>query len=783
MSSAYSILFLSIFLLISKFEGYSQHIQQTVKGKVFDIVTQIPLTGATVILKKDSTIFARIADENGNYRFEKILVGRYSMEFRFIGYETYLLNDVLVTSSKPVTENVGLKESFSEIDEVVLKAQVRKDVPLNPLASISARTFTVEETRRYAGGFDDPGRMAASFAGVAGGNPNDNALSIRGNAPKYVLWRIEGVEVHNPNHFATMLVEGGGVVSMLSAQILSNSDFYTGAFPAEYGNALSGVFDMNLRTGNNEKREWGFQAGTLGIDFFGEGPFIKGKSSSYVFNYRHATTAFMKNFIPEGQLPIYKDFSFKLNFPTNKSGIFSVWMTASIDDNNSDAVEDTSEWKSLEDGIRYTWNGQSVLGGIRHKYIFNSKSWINSSISTSQYDFSDKNELFNSGIYDTVDLTKNYTSKINLTSVITHKFNKKNMNKTGIIVSYNLYEIDIQKKSISGFPDDVFIFEEGNTGFHQFFSQNRWDINSNLSLNYGFHSLWFWLNGSKTFEPRVSLTYKFMKTNTINIAYGNHSQIEPLIIYFAEVPIDSQHYCTPNKILKPSRSNHFIIGYDKSFGEHLRFKTEIYYQHLYHIPAMYNNYYSLINFKKEYFINDSLFNIGNGINKGIDVTIERFLADNYYFLITGSLFDTKYSINNKEYSTRWDYDFAANILAGKEFVLGKEKSNIIGLNIRIAFQGGERAHPVDIEVSKQQKTIIYNYNRLWEERYPNLLFIDFTATYIINKLKYTSTFAVQLKNLTMEKSIYYYQYNIKNNSVELTGKSFIFPNISYKIEF
>jgi hypothetical protein len=291
---------------------------QTIRGTVIDQDSEIPLPGATVLITSPAHTQGVISDPDGLFRAEGVPVGRYDIEVRFVGYEPRIIPEILVTSSRPVVLEIRLLESLSEIESVEIRAQTRKDIPINRMAFSSARTFTVEETRRFAGGFDDPGRMAATFAGVAGGSPNDNALSIRGNAPKGLLWRVEGVAVPNPNHFAGMLVEGGGIVSLVSGQLLNNSDFFTGAFPVEYGNALSGVFDMNLRSGNNEKRGWGLQVGTLGIDAFGEGPFVKGKNASYLFNYRYSTTALLKDLIPEGQLPIFQDLSLNSISPPQK---------------------------------------------------------------------------------------------------------------------------------------------------------------------------------------------------------------------------------------------------------------------------------------------------------------------------------------------------------------------------------------------------------------------------------------------------------------------------------
>ena len=283
-----TILFTTI-LLFSIMRPQAQTVSQTLKGRVTDKASYISLPGATVLVEADGSFTGTTTDSEGYFRIEHLPVGRYTLTISFIGYKPESVAELLISSGKETVLEVGLTEMVSEINEVLVKAHTRKDRPLNSMAAISARSFSVEETRRYAGGMDDPARMAAAFAGVATGNLQDNAIIIRGNSPKGVLWRVEGVEVPNPNHFSGGNVAGGGFVNIISSQVLANSDFFTGAFPAEYGNALAGVFDIRLRTGNSEKRENTFQIGMHGVDFAGEGPFVKGKRASYLFNYRYST--------------------------------------------------------------------------------------------------------------------------------------------------------------------------------------------------------------------------------------------------------------------------------------------------------------------------------------------------------------------------------------------------------------------------------------------------------------------------------------------------------------
>ncbi len=772
-------------LLLLPCSIHSQTPVQTIRGTVIDQDVEIPLPGATVIITSPGFSRGVISDQAGLFRAEGLPVGRYNIEVRFVGYEPRIIPELLLISSRPVVVEIRLQELVSEIEEVEVKAQVRKDIPINRMAFSSARTFTVEETRRFAGGFDDPGRMAASFAGVAGGSPNDNALSIRGNAPKALLWRLEGVAVPNPNHFAGMLVEGGGIVSLVSGQLLNNSDFFTGAFPVEYGNALSGVFDMNLRSGNNEKRGWGLQLGTLGLDAFGEGPFVKGRKASYIFNYRYSTTALLKDLIPEGQLPVFQDLSFKLTFPTSRAGTFSVWGLGGLDVNGSEPETDSTRWENEWDRMKYEWTGKTGIAGFKHRYILREKTAIHTSLTASYSQFTDSREIYQSdGSYVDFEYAENITTMMSISSVVTHKYNRKISQRTGVVVSRISYDIGIRAADSPGDPVVEYGSEKGVTGHLQGFSQLRWKVNHSVTLNGGIHSMLFFLNNAVTLEPRLGITYRFLNGNSVGLAYGNHSQVEPLPAYFYSVVSASGETHKPNLDLSPSRSNHFVASYHRLLAQNLRMTAEVYHQRLYHIPVKPGDQYSLINYKQEYLIKDSLSNEGTGTNTGFDLTVERFLHNNWYFLVTGSYIDSKYRTGGeRRYNTRWDYGYVLNLLGGREFFLGKKRDKILGVNARIVFQGGERTHPVDENQSITAQEVVYDLDRAWEERYPDTYFVDFTVTLRVNKKRYASIWGIQIKNMLLENSVFHHQFNQKEQKVEITGEGFIFPNISYKIEF
>ena len=302
---------------------------------------------ATIVIKDSDPIVGTVSDEDGNFLLPAVHVGRQTIQISMVGYDTYEIKELLLRSGQITDLKIGMQQSTAKLDEIVVR--VNKSTPLNSMATVSARQFSVEETQRYAGGMDDPARLTTSFAGVASPSLSSNGISVRGNNPDGLLWRIDGVEVPNPNHFANLTISGGGLMSAINNQTMSNSDFYTGAFPAEYGNASSGVFDIKLREGNANKRQYAFELGLLGIGAMAQGPFSKKSDATYLVNYRNSTMALLAPMLPDDAgLLKYQDLAFKTNFPTKKSGTFSFWGIGALDGVDTNA-EDSSEWESNSD--------------------------------------------------------------------------------------------------------------------------------------------------------------------------------------------------------------------------------------------------------------------------------------------------------------------------------------------------------------------------------------------------------------------------------------------------
>jgi hypothetical protein len=347
-------LLLILFLALSTKAETNRLSEQTVRGKVIDQDSKSPIIGASVIIVGSNPIMGTSTDLDGNFRIEKVPVGRIELQISYLGYEKKSIPNIVVGSGKEPVLTIEIIESIVKLEDIVVTGQRRKQEALNEMATVSAKVFTVEETKRYAGTFNDPARMVSAFAGVTGDPSGNNDIIVRGNSPKGILWNLEGVEIPNPNHFAN---EGasGGPINALNGAMLANSDFFSGAFAPEYGNAYSGVFDMKLRTGNNEKQEYSLSGGALGFDGTIEGPIKEGYGGSYLVNYRYSSLGLLDDLgiVDFFGVPKYQDISFKINLPTQNAGSFSIFGLGGLSSIDQKDFDETNE-DYVQRGIPYT---------------------------------------------------------------------------------------------------------------------------------------------------------------------------------------------------------------------------------------------------------------------------------------------------------------------------------------------------------------------------------------------------------------------------------------------
>ena len=762
----------------------AQTLTQTVKGTVYDHSTRDPLIGAHIILVGSDPLKGTTVDLDGTYYLTEVPVGRQTLEFRMMGYQPQLVTEVLVTSAKEVILDITLKQEARELDEIVVSYQAVTDRVLNEMVAVSGKQFTVEETQRYAGGLNDPARLVSAFAGVATPSVSNNGISVRGNSPSGLLWRIEGVEVPSPNHFADLTIAGAGALTVLSSQTMGNSDFMTGAFPAEYGNASSGVFDINLRSGNSSHNEHSLEAGVLGVGFATEGPFKKGSKATYLLNYRYSTLGLIGAFLPDDAgILKYQDLSFKVKIPTKNAGTFSLWGLGAYDAIDVEALE-PEEWESKEDRENSQTSMYMFASGLNHKLALNSKMFLNSSLAISGHGLSFKEQYLNDELQPIPqsDAEKNHY-KLTLQSSLTTYFTEDHFNSTGFYLNSLGYDMVIDDaENIGSLPGNI-IKGKGQSLFLQFYSQSQFSLSDRLTMNAGFHTQYFQLNQEFSFEPRVSVNYQLSPKSNLALGYGIHSKIEPLALYF----VKDQQGNQPNKDLKLMKSNQVVLSFNSMLTDHLKLRIEPYYQYLNEVPVAADGYVSTLNITDNLFFNQVLVSQGTGRNVGVDVTLERYLHNGFYYMLTGSVFDSKYTANDGiQRNTRFNKNYVVNALIGKEWPVGRHKNNSLSANIRVNYLGGNSIEAIDLARSVEAQDVVYGETGgalSFADKHKDTPISSFTISYRKNKKKHSSVWSLQVLNSGQTEEFDKHIFNTNTQMIDTKYSSVVIPNLSYRIEF
>lgn len=774
--------------------AFAQSGVQTIRGTVVDKDAQMPLIGATVTVIDLDPVMGAVTDVDGYFKLEGVPVGRRDIEVSYLGYEPLLMRSVMLTSSKELVLQVELTESTINMQEIVVTARHDKSGTLNEMAVVSARSFSVEETSRYAGSFYDPARMAQNFAGVSVGAGEDlfNEIVIRGNSPRGVLWRLEGIDIPNPNHFGAM-GNSGGAISMLSSSTLSNSDFYTGAFPAEFGNALSGVFDLRMRNGNNEKPEYAFMIGALGIEAAAEGPFSPRSRASYLVNYRYSTLAALKavGLNPVGDvLPEYQDLSFKINMPTRKAGTFALFGLGGKNRSYFNPKPDSLVWNGKYDNWGFEETQTVGTVGLSHRLLLSDNSYLHTVVAaSSNSNRSEENWLDAADGYRSIEdeRTDIRDNTYRATVVYNHKLNARNMIRAGVIFSH--FDFDFTHDEDDGEGLKRLFDNHGQTGFFQAFSQWKFRIDDYLTLNTGLHYSLMTLNGNYAVEPRAALQWKLSPKHTLSASLGLHSKLEHIAVYLFEGTLSDGAVRRPAKDLELTKAVHAVLGYDYSFNDNLRLKTELYYQYLYDVPVDASDPTSTRSIINAFDIWDVIgvekaSNDGTGRNYGLDLTIEKFFSNQYYFLVTGSLFDSRYTpIDGKTYNTRFNGNYQLNLLGGKEFKVGRGKNNIFGLNGRFILSGGNRFTPIDLEASREKGSVVYLEDQRFAERAGAYYRMDVGLSYRINKSKVTHSIMLDVQNVTNRLNVFTKYYDEDTQNIETFYQTGLLPVFNYRVEF
>ncbi len=788
---------LKLFILCATFFLNAQ--TGTIKGLIIDKQSEIPLPGASIELLNQDKAVGAITDENGYFTLNNVPLGRQTIRINYVGYEPITMPNLDVTTGKDVTVNVSLTEAFGQLDAVILTSETSKDRTVNKLAAISARQFSMEEVNRFSGGRGDVGRLASNFAGVSAPDDSRNDIVVRGNSPTGLLWRLEGVPIPSPNHFST-LGTTGSPVSALNPNMLKNSDFITSAFPAEYGNALGGVFDLGFRKGNTDDYEFTTQIGAFtGVEAMAEGP-LGNKQGSFLVAGRYSLIGLVGGG-GTSATPNYSDISYNIDLGTGTYGNVSLF--GIIGNSDIDLLGDQAEKDDLfaaKDENSFVKSNFHVFG-INHRITLGKKSYIKTvaSISGSGNNFTEDRIIdIDTPDERTIKYTEsdNKQNRITFSSLFNSKISNKITLRTGMLFenlklkSYLRDRDEQPDLNNDGDPDlYTFIDTDERLNLFQPYIQGRFRLTEKLTLNAGLHSQYSSLNSQFVIEPRAAINYKIAPKHSLSLGYGIHHQTIPLPILFLNEDINGELVQT-NRNLDFVKSDHYVLGYDVKLAKSWRAKAEVYYQNITKaaVEAFPSSYSSLTEGADFGFNNSvvSLKNEGTGYNQGVELTVEKFFSNGFYGLLTSSFFESKYKgSDGVERNSPFNNGYVTNLLAGKEITVGKAQKNVLFFDTRFTISGGRYYTPADLEASRQAGFEVLLDDQAFSKQYDNYMRWDFKVGFKINskKKKLSHQFYVDIQNLTNRKNIFERRYNRLTNNIDRVDQIGLFPDVGYRFRF
>ncbi len=790
-------------LLVIAIVATSQEISQTITGSIKDNVTGEPIIGANIIVIGSSPIIGTASDIYGQFKLDDIPVGLVSLKISFVGYRTVEIQNRELRPGKILDLNIFMEEMVITGKEVVISGAIDKKGSINTMTSVSSRTFTVDETRRYAGSRGDVARMASNYAGVQVASDSRNDIVIRGNSPSGLQWRLDGMEIPNPNHYGAFGTTGGPV-SILNNNQLDNSDFLTGAFPAEYGNSLSGVFDLRLKSGNRSEYEFMGMVGFNGFELGAEGPFSKKSNASFIANYRYSTMEIFEligmTFGTGTAVPKYQDFSFKVNLPTKKAGNFSFYGIGGRSKIEFlDSKRDTNDVEFYGgEGWDLINGSEMIVVGLNHVIHVNKSAFVKTALSFSYHNFYVNQDSI---VPESKEIVPYYYSnfkenRVLFTTYIKKRVSQRNNFQAGIAVNLymsNLYDSIFQKEQNTF---NALTSYDGSSSLLRPYITWQFKVSDKLVFNAGVDYMYYTYNSSSSIEPRFGAVYNTTQNTKLSFAYGLHSQILPTTTYNRESYIGQGNYVKMNEDLALQKSHHFVLGYDININNFIRLKAETYYQHLYDVAvnANQNDEYSLLNQGADFYVwsPDTLKSTGTGTNYGLELTAEHFLNNGYYFLATGSLFESKYKGSDGiERNTAFNSNFVTNLLAGKEWVLHKNSTNpklltkkrTLGADIKLNWSGGRRYTPIDEDQSKIEHQPVYIIDETYEHRFPDYFRTDLKVFFKHGGKKSNYEMGIDIQNIFNVQNIYSQNFNTSTGEIYNTYQLGIMVIPYFRIEF
>jgi outer membrane receptor for ferrienterochelin and colicin len=687
-----SILLVIAFLLLSKITNAQTGI---IKGQVKNISNNEPIPFANIGLS--GTNKGVVADIDGNFMINELNPGYYNIQVSSVGFKTKLITEQLVTNAQPTIIVAELEEESAQLKEVEITTSGFTKTEESP---ISLRTLSISEIERNPGSNRDISNVIRSLPGVASTPAFRNDIIIRGGAPNENRFYLDGVEVPNINHFSTQ-GSSGGPVGLINVNFIREVDYYSGAFPANRGNALSSVFEFKQKDGRNDKLGFSITSGATDFGLTAEGPL--GKNTTFIASARRSYLQFLFKAIGLPFLPIYNDFQFKVKTRFSDKDELTLIGLGAIDnfELNLDANETENQryilnYLPIQEQWNYT-NGAVYKRFFKtgyHTFVLSRNMLNNTSIKYKNNDDTDENNLIlryvsqeieNKFRYENV-IRKNGFKIISGALVEYVKFNTNTLNN--IVLPSGPFRVD--------YKSDLSFYKYG------IFAQlSKGIFNERILLSGGFRMDGNSLNSSmrnmlNQLSPRFSISYSITEQFSFNTNVGMYYQLPAYTVLGYKD--NNGNLLNVNNGAKYINNTHYVAGFAYETKQNARFTAEGFYKQYKNYPFLTNDSISLANLGGDFGVigNEPSLPISEGRSYGAEFLAQQKLIKGFFGILAYTYVISEFKNKHGVYTpTAWDSRNIINATLGKKF----NKNWQTGLKFR--YSGGQPYTPFNLDLSSQ----------------------------------------------------------------------------------
>ncbi|MGB0838336.1 MAG: TonB-dependent receptor [Flavobacteriaceae bacterium] len=716
----------SLTLVLILLTGFAATAQTgTLKGRVLNKINNEPIPFANITLT--GTSIGVSSDFDGYYRIENLEPGLYNVSCSFLGFSTESVLEIQVSTVKPTTYNFYLKEEASTLSEVEISS--KKPFKKSPESPLSKQTIGASEIYRSPGGNRDISKVLQILPGVASSASFRNDIIIRGGAPNENRFFLDGVEVPNINHFATQ-GSSGGPVGMLNVNFIKQVDFYSGAFPANRGNAMSSVIDFEQISGNDEKLAGTFQLGSSDVGLTLDGPI--GEKSTFILSARRSYLQFLFAALKLPFLPTYNDFQYKQEIKINQKNTVTIIGLGAIDDFelNTDVNDGVTDQETID-------QNDYLLGNLP----VNTQS--NYAIGATWKHFSDNSNQL-------LVVSQNYLNNQSI------KYQDNIEEADNLILNYKSKEIEEKVRFESNFFNDVWRSNVG-AGYQRAHYTNETynkkeidgsiqEINFSSILNFNKYALFG--SASRTFfdeslmvslglrtdfndyseqmsnpldqlSPRISLSYAISEKLNFNTNLGIFYQLPAYTVMGYR---DSEgNLVNKDNEITYIQSKHIVAGFEFNPTRYSKITLEGFHKKYNNYPFLINEQISLANLGSDFGVigNEPVESTSKGRAYGIEFLAQQRVSSSVYGIISYTWVRSEFQDANGVYiPSAWDNKHVLNVTAGKQL----KKNWEVGAKFRLL--GGAPYTPYDVDLSSQKDVWdvtgqgVLDYSQLNTERNP-----------------------------------------------------------------